>query len=287
MEVNRVRTSSQVLIAPGPATDHITSHISAYRSISKSFLISLAQSKNIQFGRYKNAGLEDFIPKKAAFERKSQMKSENKKKKAGFRSVPVSIVNSPGRQRLNRQFGMKTVLVGAIKSRWTRELPWGSRAMTSKSVGDLKGYREKVRKRVPMFVEKLTKRRILSREENEVRANSSATVLVYAKAKLNRICRVFATRETSDSQWGPSLRRLSFLKHEFLQDLETAVVDKVAVAEMRTRKKDEQQSAFPKMTSAQIQGKLTHLRTTAQQAFKPLTATSNLEVLRLNSTLPV
>ena len=264
-------------MAPGPATDHIVYSPFAAPGISKAALLALAQNRNLSAGRCANAGLEAFLPPPRLAERKPISPPLPSKRKGGFKPVSTSSACSHIRGDRRKQKIRKTVSGAA-----TPFLAESSN-IHSVSFADFRQFRHSVQQKVRSNIEKLTKRLILSKEDNIVRATTMATVQIAAKARHHRIFDVFA-RSNVPSQGGSPSRRPSFLRGEMLAGLQAAVVDKLAVSEIHSRKRDQQRAAFPKLTNAQIQAKLSRLRVSAQEAFKPLKATQSLEVLRLSDS---
>lgn len=264
-------------MAPGPATDHIVYSPSAAPGISKAALLALAQDRNLSAGRFANAGLEAFLPPPRLAERKPISTPLPSKRKGGFKPVSSSSACSHIREERKKQKIRKT-MSGAATPFLTENAN-----SHSLSFADFRQFRHAVQQKVYSNIEKLTKRLILSKEDNIIRATTMATVQIAAKARRHRIFDKFA-RSNGPSQGGSPSRRPSFLRGEMLAGLQAAVVDKLAVSEIHSRKRDVQRAAFPKLTNAQIQAKLSRLRVNAQEAFKPLKATQSLEVLRLSNS---
>lgn len=267
------------LMAPGPATDHIISRPAAVPGISKALLLALARTRNVSAGRGANAGLEDFLPPPRVAQAKPLFTAQISRRKGGFKPVSVTSASSPARDKQKKLRRMRQNLSGTASE---HNLLAENTAKNSVSFTDFREFRHKVQRKVNFHIEKLTKRLILSKKDNTIRATTMATVQIAAKARHHRILKgVMRSHEASKAN---SPCRPSFLRGDLLVGLQATVVDTLAVSEIHTRKRDEQRAAFPKLTNAQIQAKLVRLRVAAQEAFKPLQATQSLEVQRLSES---
>lgn len=267
----RTLLRSEGFLAPGPPTDCLVQRKVEPKGISKEQLIQLAQESNLRNGRDANQGLEAFLPKPVLPPRNFAIARDITKKR-GFRAVAASAVPK------KRSFAVLDPSSSAVPLPEGKLLP---ATTTNAERHSFAALIQAMQASVPALAERMNKRMILSRQANEIRAETIVAARILEREKRLLAAAAKVSKESSQ-QVSHTQEHTPSCSHKSLATaLESRIVDKLAAAEIEAIKLVE--SAYPKISNEQIQMKLTKLKMNAQANFKPLEEVRYMDVIYLKN----